>query len=196
MTMLINLETNQELTDSEFRAAHSNTSFGPVIDYASFGYAVVYPTPQPVHDPVIQTVRRLPAVLTDKGHYEQSWEVIPRFNDYTDEDGVLHTRAEQEAEAIAKDAEEKAAQELAAAKAARQLEVDAITVTTAAGNTFDGDERSQDRMATTLAAMDEGDTGPWVLADNTVITVTRSELREALRLARSAMAAIWIKPYA
>lgn len=93
-------------------------------------------------------------------------------------------------------AEELAARALAAAKTARQLEVDAITVTTAAGNTFDGDERSQDRMGTTLAAMDEGDTGPWVLADNTVITVTRAELREALRLARSAMAAIWIKPYA
>ena len=103
MTMLINLATKQELTDSEFRAAFPNTSFGPVIDYASFGYAVVYPTPQPAHDPVIQTVRRLPAVLTNKGHYEQAWEVVPRFSDYTDEDGVLHTRAEQEAAAIEAD---------------------------------------------------------------------------------------------
>lgn len=196
MIELINLETNQVCTESEFRAAFPNTSFPQVINYEDFGYAVVFPAPQPAHDPITQSVREIAPVLTAKGHYEQGWEVVPRFKDYTDENGVLHTRADQEAEAIAKDAEEKAAQALAAAKAARQLEVDAITVTTAAGNTFDGDERSQDRMGTTLAAMDEGDTGPWVLADNTVITVTRAELREALRLARSAMAAIWIKPYA
>ena len=110
MTELINLVTKQELTDSEFRAAHSNTSFGPVIDYASFGYAVVYPTPQPVHDPVTQTVRRLPAVLTDKGHYEQAWEVVPRFSEYTDAEDVLHTVAEQEAAAIEADRKSKVPQ--------------------------------------------------------------------------------------
>jgi len=195
MTMLINLATNQELTDSEFRSAFPNTSFGPVIDYTSFGYAIVYPTPQPAHDPVVQTVRRLPAVLTDKGHYEQAWEVIPRFNDYTDEQGVLHTRAEQEAEAIAKDVEEKAAQALAAAKAARQVEVDAIKVTMVAGNTFDGNEDAQNRMGRAVTSMEPGDTIPWVLADNTVAVVGRDELKEALRLAGAAMATIWVRPY-
>ena len=195
MTMLINLETKQELTDSEFRAARSNTSFGPVIDYASFGYAVVYPTPQPVHDPVTQTVRRLTAVLTDKGHYEQAWEVIPRFNDYTDEQGVLHTRAEQEAEAIAKDAEEKAAQALAAAKAVRQAEVEAITVTAASGKVFDGNEDAQNRMSRAVNAMEDADALPWVLANNTVAQVTRAELCEALKLAGAAMAEIWVRPY-
>lgn len=195
MTMLINLETKQELTDSEFRAAYPNTSFGPLIDYASFGYAIVYPTPQPEHDRVIQTARRLPAVLTDKGHYEESWEVVKRFNDYTDADGVLHTRDEQEAEAIAKDAEEKAARALAAAKSARQAEVEAITVTTASGKVFDGDEDAQNRMSRAGNAMDEADTLPWVLADNSIAQVTRAELREALKLAGAAMAEIWVRPY-
>ena len=84
---------------------------------------------------------------------------------------------------------------LSEAKAARQVEVYAIKVTTAAGNVFDGDERSQDRMATTLAAMDDTDTGPWVLADNSIITVTKAELREALHLARAKMGEIWVRPY-
>ena len=55
---------------------------------------------------------------------------------------------------------------LAQAKAARATEVDAIVVTTTTGKTFDGDERSQDRMGTTLAAIDDADLAVWVLADN------------------------------
>jgi len=84
---------------------------------------------------------------------------------------------------------------LAAAKAARADQIAAITVTTSGGNVFDGDERSQDRMSRALAAMDDADTLPWVLADNSVAVVGRSELREALRLAGAEMAAIWVGVY-
>jgi hypothetical protein len=84
---------------------------------------------------------------------------------------------------------------LAQAKALRTAEVAAIIITTASGKTFDGDERSQDRMGTTLAAMDADDVAVWVLSDNTVAQVSRDELREALRLARTEMAAIWVRPY-
>lgn len=193
--MYINTQTNQyPVSEQDVRNLNPNTSF-PMPFVAPDEYATVFPAPQPEHDPIIQTVRELLPVLTAKGHYEQAWEIVPRFVEYTDEEGVLHTVVEQEAEAIAKDAEEKTAKALAAAKAVRQIEVDAIVVTTTAGHTFDGDERSQDRMGTTLAAMDDGDIGLWVLADNTVIQVTKAELREALRLARSEMAQIWIRPY-
>lgn len=84
---------------------------------------------------------------------------------------------------------------LAAAKAQRQTLVDAITVTTASGKVFDGNEEAQRRMTSAITAMDDGDELPWVLHDNTVAVVTRAELREALRLAGSEMAAIWIAPY-
>ena len=84
---------------------------------------------------------------------------------------------------------------LAQAKAARTADVGAITVTTAADHTFDGDEKSQDRMARAIAAMNDDDTTLWVLADNTPATVTRAELREALRLASEAQTAIWVRPY-
>lgn len=85
--------------------------------------------------------------------------------------------------------------ELAKAKQARTEAVEKITVTTQAGNTFDGDERSQDRMARAVAVMDDTDELPWVLADNSVITVSKAEIREALRLAGLATAAEWVKPY-
>lgn len=88
-----------------------------------------------------------------------------------------------------------AAMTMQAAKLHRVGVVERITVTTAAGNTFDGGERSQDRMARSLAVMDDGESLPWVLADNTLATVTKVELREALRLAGAAMAAEWVKPY-
>lgn len=93
-----------------------------------------------------------------------------------------------------RDAAEQAAA-LAEAKAARAAAVAAIRVTTSAGNTFGGDEDSQNRMARALAAMIDSDTLPWVLADNTVATVTRTELQEALRQAGAAMAEIWVSPY-
>ena len=67
-------------------------------------YAVVFPAPQPTYNAVIQSVREIAPVLTVKGHYEQQWEIVPRFVEYTDEQDVVHTVAEQEAAAIAADA--------------------------------------------------------------------------------------------
>lgn len=78
MTMLINPTTLQRTTEREFRAANPQTSFPAVIaadTYAEFGLAVVFPAPQPAHDPITQGVRESDAVLTNKGHWEQTWEV-------------------------------------------------------------------------------------------------------------------------
>lgn len=80
------------------------------------------------------------------------------------------------------------------AKAARAAAVEAITVTTTAGNTFDGDEISQTRMARAIIALSTGlaPSVPWVLADNRVIQATAAELTEALVLAGQAQAAVWV----
>lgn len=80
-------------------------------------------------------------------------------------------------------------------KAARAELVAAIAVTTVAGNTFDGDEDSQNRMARAIAGMDDTDETMWVLANNALIMVGSVELREALRLAGIAMTTIWMAPY-
>jgi predicted carbohydrate-binding protein with CBM5 and CBM33 domain len=79
-------------------------------------------------------------------------------------------------------------------KAERQAKVDAIKVTTQAGNTFDGDEVSQGRMARAVIALSTGlaPSVTWVLADNTAIQATKEELTEALVLAGQAQAAIWV----
>ena len=79
------------------------------------------------------------------------------------------------------------------AKVKRQAMVDAITVTTQAGHTFQGDETSINRMNAAITVMKAtGSTVPWVLADNTVITVDVSELTEALALSGAAVAAVWV----
>lgn len=80
-------------------------------------------------------------------------------------------------------------------KASRAADVEAIKVTTQAGHTFDGDEVSQGRMARAIIALDAspvGTTVNWVLADNSAIDAAAAELREALGLAGSAQAAIWV----
>ena len=79
-------------------------------------------------------------------------------------------------------------------KEMRQRKVDSIKVTTGAGNTFDGDEISQGRMARAIIALQATGTPTvaWVLANNTAIQATAAELTEALALAGTAQAAIWV----
>lgn len=81
-----------------------------------------------------------------------------------------------------------------AAKLSRSAAVDAIVVTTAAGNAFDGDEVSQGRMARAIIALQATGTSSvtWVLHDNTVIQASAAELVEALALAGAAQVAIWV----
>ena len=79
-------------------------------------------------------------------------------------------------------------------KSARAAAVSVITVTTTAGNTFDGNEESQTRMTRAIIGMTATNTATinWVLADNTVIQATVAELTEALALAGAAQAALWV----
>ncbi len=37
-----------------------------------------------------------------KGNTVEKWKIVDKFNDYTDSDGILHTKVEQEAEYLAK----------------------------------------------------------------------------------------------
>jgi len=79
-------------------------------------------------------------------------------------------------------------------KVERAAAVAAIKVTTAAGNTFDGDETSQARMARAILGLQAltSPTVTWVLADNTVIEATAAELQEALALAGAEQARLWV----
>lgn len=62
------------LTERDIRAAFPNTSF-PTPFKAPDDYAWVFPSPQPVYDPITQGVREIAPSLSTKGEYEQQWEV-------------------------------------------------------------------------------------------------------------------------
>ena len=71
------------------------------------------------------------------------------------------------------------------AKIRRASEVEKIVVETASGLKFDGDEASQIRMMKAAFAMNAlgTESTQWVMGDNSVVTVTASDLSEALSLA-------------
>jgi hypothetical protein len=80
-------------------------------------------------------------------------------------------------------------------RAERERAVAAITVTTAAGHTFDGDEISQGRMARAILGLQSkpaSETTTWVLADNRVVQVGALELTEALALAGTRQTELWV----
>lgn len=190
--MYLHLETLTQCTERDIRAAFPNTSFSDPFSPPE-GYAWIFPSPQPEHNRVTELIREVTPVLTDKGHWEQRWEVAPLFSEYTDSSGVLHTIQEQEAVAIANANALTTALARETAKQARQVAVENIAVTTSAGNTFDGDEISQTRMARAILVLSSGAASevPWTLADNTVVSVTAAELTEALALAGVAQSALW-----
>lgn len=115
----INTETNQyPVSEADIRAANPNTSFSSPFQ-APEPYAVVFIAPVPtVDNPILQFAREIAPVLTSKGHYEQAFEVVDKFADYTDADGNVVTKAEQEAAAIAAD---EAAKKVAVKAHAEQL---------------------------------------------------------------------------
>lgn len=92
--------------------------------------------------------------------------------------------------------EELAARELEKAKRLRAAQVAAIKVEVD-GMTFDGDETAQSRMARAITAAETAgmDSTVWVLADNTVATVTKAQLQQALTKAMLAMSEVWTVPY-
>lgn len=92
--------------------------------------------------------------------------------------------------------EELEAQNLAIAKRERAAKVAAITVEVD-GMVFDGDEQAQSRMARAITAAETAglESTVWVLADNTVATVTKAQLQQALAKAMIAMSELWTYPY-
>lgn len=59
------------------------------------------------------------------------------------------------------------------------------------GIPFDGDEKSQERMARAILTLEEGEVTDWGCADNVARPVSREQLRQALRLAGEAQTRLW-----
>jgi hypothetical protein len=79
----------------------------------------------------------------------------------------------------------------------RDIQVEAIQVTTNNGHVFNGDEDSQNRMSRAIVMLrtkPSGTTIKWVLANNAIVNVGTGELVEALTAAFAAQTAIWTQP--
>ena len=75
-------------SEADIRADNPNTSFGnPFV--APQAYALVFPSPQPAHNPVIQRVQAAPPAQTAKGHYEQQWIVSSMFATQAEEEAAI-----------------------------------------------------------------------------------------------------------
>jgi len=98
---VVHKDEDKLYTESQVRAKHPSASFPTPFNPASLGYEVVFPTPIPA-------VNGLQTVLSDgvergaKGNLVMKWGVRDMFADYTDDSGVLHTKAEQEEEYLAR----------------------------------------------------------------------------------------------
>ena len=104
--------TGEVLTQGQVRRMHSNTSLPKVWDAnvcAALGIDPVLAAPKPETTGYTHAIRN-GATQDANGNWVQAWSVVDMFQDYTDEEGVSHTKAEQETEYQAKlDAEAKTA---------------------------------------------------------------------------------------
>lgn len=79
MANLIKIDTKEyPVSIEEFHRRFPNTSFTSQIPFADLGYAVVFPAPQPPHNPATEIAREIAPVPTVKGHWEQRWKIVPR----------------------------------------------------------------------------------------------------------------------
>jgi hypothetical protein len=106
---LRNRTTGLVVTEDEFRRSNPNTSFPPQLTaeiISDFGYDPVLEGPQATTVPPYQYSQR-DGVVEVNGQWFTHYIAGPVFQDYTDNQGVVHTAAEQyEAYCFAKDAEQ------------------------------------------------------------------------------------------
>ena len=108
---LRNRTTGAVITDSQFRSEHPGTSFPRVLTpdiLASFDYDPILEGPQAQTTPPYQISVR-DGIEEVNGQWFTKYIAGPVFKDYTDDEGVVHTAAEQwEAYCLQKDNEQAA----------------------------------------------------------------------------------------
>jgi hypothetical protein len=90
--------TGEVKSQGEWRRHHANTSFPRVWTQATLDSLMldpVFPTPKPDAGQY-QTAARDGVEQDAKGNWVERWTIRDMFADYTDDEGVTHTKAEQE----------------------------------------------------------------------------------------------------
>ena len=123
-------ETGQILSQGQVRKLHSNTSLPRVWDAnvcSALGIDPVLEAPKPEVTGYTQAVRN-GATQDANGNWVQAWSVVDMFQDYTDDEGVTHTKTEQEA-AYQADLDAKAAASVRATRDTKLAETDWTALT-------------------------------------------------------------------
>ena len=124
--------TGEVKTQGEVRKMHSNTSLPRVWDAnvcSALGIDPVLEAPKPEVTGYTQAVRN-GATQDAKGNWVQAWSVVDMFQDYTDDEGVTHTKADQEA-AYQADLDAKAAESVRTQRDAKLAESDWMVIKSA-----------------------------------------------------------------
>ena len=122
--------TGEVKTQGEVRRMHSNTSLPKVWDAnvcTALGIDPVLAAPKPETTGYTHAVRN-GATQDANGNWVQAWSVVDMFTDYTDDEGVTHTKAEQEA-AYQADLDAKAAESVRTQRGAKLAETDWTALT-------------------------------------------------------------------
>ena len=136
--------TGEVKTQGEVRRMHSNTSLPRVWGAnvcSALGIDPVLEAPKPEVTGYTQAVRN-GATQDANGNWVQAWSVVDMFQDYTDDEGVTHTKADQEA-AYQADLDAKAAASVRSTRDAKIAETDWMAVTDVTMST----EMATDRQA-------------------------------------------------
>ena len=104
MSNYIKLETGEVKTQGEWRQANKHISLPRVwtaTTLTDLGLTAVLAAPKPACTDLEQVIGN--GVTTDaNGNTVEAWSVVDKFSDTTDEDGVVTTKAEHEADYTAK----------------------------------------------------------------------------------------------
>lgn len=100
MPKLINLDTKEVIQEYQFKGLFPNTSLPSNIDYLDYGYAVVFDTPQPSYNPVIEYCQEDQPKLSSKGNWEQQWKVLKKYSTPEEEAAAIQEDAEVKAKAL------------------------------------------------------------------------------------------------
>jgi hypothetical protein len=124
--------TGKVKTQGEVRRMHSNTSLPRVWDAnvcTALGIDPVLAAPKPDTTGYTQAIRN-GATQDANGNWVQAWSVVDMFQDYTDDEGVTHTKADQEA-AYQADLDAKAAESVRTQRDAKLAESDWMVIKSA-----------------------------------------------------------------
>ena len=97
--MYYNNTDGKQYSESEIKALYPNTSF-PSPFVAPEDFSVVFDTPKP-EVTELQVAYQDGTEIDSKGNRVVKWSIRDMFADYTDADGIVVTKAEQEAKYLA-----------------------------------------------------------------------------------------------